>query len=223
MDYDAIRTAVRQLCLLSTDDLSDTNLGIFVNDGLNKLAGMFDWPWLEAATTSTDITGGTANVDLPADFGRARAILVEGDPDKLAEISPDQAWERWGDDLPSGTPRVFWVVDSDIYVSPVPASNTGLKVHYWKTPTALSTGTDVPAFDARFHGALVDWALHRVWQREEDYVKSQRHRDAFVESVNDMVRFYFNRNKDYPLVFGEPSDWVQRRVPNVNMPFLDGA
>lgn len=220
MTLTEIIAMVRDLCLLSTDDISDSDIEDFIQEGYRRIAGMFDWPWLEASTTSSDITGGSEDVTLPADFARLRAVLIEGEKDKLAEIAAEEAWERWGDDLPTGTPRVYWYLGEDLQVAPVPSSATGLKIHYWANPADIST---TPLFGVQFHGILLEYALHRVWQREEDYVKARRHEEAFNQVLNDMVRFYFNRGEEYPIVMGEPADYVQRRHGNVHMPWLGGA
>lgn len=214
---------IRSICLLSNEDISDNDLTAFVNEGQRRIAGMFDWPWLTATSTTSDITGGNPSITLPADFARARTVLLDGEDTKLAEISAEEAWERWGDDLPEGTPRVFWFEGEGLKVAPVPSANTDVKIHYWKNPTDLAIAADEPAFAAQFHGALADWALWRVWQREEDYRRARDHEASFNSALNDMVRFYFNRAPDYPLVFGEPSDYAQRRHGTANMPWLDGV
>lgn len=221
MTLTEILAMVRSLSLLSTDDLSDSDMEDFVQEGNRRLAGMFDWPWNTSVSTTADITGGSSQVTLPSDLARMRVVLIDGEKEKLAEISAEEAWERWGDDLPTGTPRVWWFLgDEFLHVAPVPASNTDLKIHYWADPSDI---TSVPDFAAQFHGILVEYALWRIWQREEDYTKAGRHEAAFNQFLNDMVRFYFNHSPDYPLVFGEPSDYMQRRYGTPHMPWLDGV
>lgn len=213
--------SVRQVCLLSTDDIADAKVILMIDEGNSRLSAMFDWPWLKASADVT-VTADTAECSLPADFSRNRAMLLKTENTKLAEISDQEAWERWGDDLPTGTPEVFWFTTAGKFeVAPVPSANDTIVCHYWKDPTALTAGANTPVFASQFHGILADWALYRIWQREEDYAKAQQHEVAFGRTLNDMARFYFNRGQDYPIVFGERSDYSQRRRGTNNMPFLD--
>lgn len=215
--------SARQVTLLSTSDVSDAVMIEFIDEGNNKVASAFDWPWLKASSDINSASG-TGVVTLPADFGRLRAVLLDNDSTKLAELSDSEGWERWGDDLPDGTPQVFWFIDNTtIQLAPVETGQTATVVKYWKTPTVLDQTTDTPQFDSRFHKILADWAAYRVWQREEDYQKAQQHEIAFARTLNDMARFYLNRGLDYPIVFGESPDYVQRRRGVNNMPWLDGV
>ena len=217
---------VRSVSLLSTDDIADADVTIFLNEGQRRLAGALDWPWLKAVDDTLTIASPATASFLPADFARARALVIEDEDTKLAEISDQEAWERWGDDIPTGSARVWWLSSTsapNLNIAPSPSGTTNLKLYYWKAPTDLSAGGDTPVFASQFHGVLVDWALHRVWQREEDYTKAGRHEEWYNRTLNDMARFYFNQSQDHPMVFGESSDYSQRRRGNDNLPFLNGA
>ncbi len=214
---------VRQICLLSTTVLTDAEVIGFIDEANDKIASAFDWPWLKA-TADVNTGSGDGVASVPAGFARLRTVLLDGEATKLAEISDQEAWERWGDDLPSGTPRVFWFTDHEtIQVAPVESGVTALVLKYWKQPTVLDGTGDTPEFDDRFHKVLADWALYRVWQREEDYVKAQQHEVAFNRGLNDMARHYFNFSEDHPIVAGEPMDFHQRMRGNANLPWLDGV
>lgn len=216
--------AARAVCLLSTSDISDAKMIKWVNEANDKVCSAFDWPFLKDSDDTIQTGSGTGIADMPADFARLRTVLLKDKTTKLAEISDNEAWERWGDDYPDGTPSVFWFTDEDtIQIAPIESGQTDLTVHYWKTPTALTAVGNTPVFDDRFHLVLADWVLYRVYEREEDYQKAQRHEVAFNRGINDMARHYFNQAQDYPIVMGERSDYAQRRRGNANMPWLDGA
>ncbi len=76
---------VRSLSLLTTNDVSDAQIIIYINQGLTKAAGLFDWPWLQTGSTVT-ITGGDPEVTLPSGWARLRAVMIDGEGTRLREI-----------------------------------------------------------------------------------------------------------------------------------------
>ena len=56
----------------------------------------------------------------------------------------------------SGTPEVFSVKpDNVIDIYPTPDSTTTISAEYWKTPTILSSDSDVSDIPERFHSIII--------------------------------------------------------------------
>ena len=218
-DLDAILAQVRTLSLLTVGDISDADVTVFINEGYNDLSSLFEWPWLQAQATAT-ITADTAAVTPPSGWAKIRAVMLDGESGRLRQIQDIKAWERWGDDVPSGTPETYYMFGETLYVQPIPTANTDLRIYYTTTPTLLSAGADLPEWDAQFHTVLADFALKRVWEREEDLTKARSHEAAYNRTVNAMGRYYLNRSDDQPVVFGESPDHAQRRRGPDNQPWF---
>ena len=69
----------------------DITAGTIVNDALEHLAAMHEWPWLSTGQTFLSVTADQAYVELPADFGTL--IAIEHDIAWANRMEPT-TWQR---------------------------------------------------------------------------------------------------------------------------------
>jgi hypothetical protein len=120
----------------------------------------------------------------------------------------------------AGRPVCFTVWAESMYLNPVPDDDYILLVAYQKAPTAIvSSGSPTaPEFDEQFHEALVHYGEFRTWQREEDLDKANTAYSHFMDTVNQMARWYRMRTDEEPWKLG--SGRVTGRATNTE--FLNG-
>jgi hypothetical protein len=114
----------------------------------------------------------------------------------------------------------YWTVSAGfIRIYPTPAAADTMRVFYYVHPAFDSADDDVPPFDDAFHTVLVDWALCRLWEQEEDMDKSGDYRAKFEMKLSRMTKFYNTEMLDRPMVYGGNA----RKPEASNMPWLEDA
>ena len=217
-DLDGLRTLVRTNTLIESDDVTDTELLVYLNNAYNEIAAAYRWPWLETSANIT-VVAGTQAYAQPADYLRTIAIVDASEKRKLERISSDLALEEWGGDFDQSDPAAYYFMyGTNINLVPIPSANgTNAYIHYYiKQPTLLSTGTDTPEWTDEFHHILADHASAEVWKREEDLQKSDSYRTSFLQGLARMADYYLNREEDKPLVYGDGIKPLRR---GTNTPF----
>jgi hypothetical protein len=121
----------------------------------------FNWNylWSEASITTSS---GTSTITSPTDLAQWNIDCVVFDPtsDNYQPLEY-MSWKEYKDEykygtVDSGTPEVFSVKpDNVIDLYPTPDTATVVKAEYWKTPTELSSDSDVSAVPSRFHRIIV--------------------------------------------------------------------
>ena len=222
-DLASIRSVVRTLTLAETDDVSNTNVDLFINQGYRWLSTQFRWPWLEA-TSSITVVASTASYALPSDYRQLWSVEDAEKRRTITRLTLEEALNRWGGDPPTGTDaRWYYIFDDNIYLLPVPSANDTARytLYYQKQLTVMASDTATPEFAAEFHLILADYAIARVWEHEEDFDKSRLADQRFNDQVEAMARYYFRREAQTPLVYGggiHPNPAVHQ-----NLPWLDDA
>lgn len=218
-----MRSYVRTQTLVESDDVTNNNLDLMLNAGLNQLSLAFSWPWLQASADLTTVAD-TQTIALPSDFRKAFLIIENDTRVKLQEITFEQAFLQWGGDPPTGDGATWYYVFANlINLIPIPTSaeTSEYKLMYQKAITELSADGDSPEFVSEFHLLPTQYAIARVWEHEEDFTKATEADNAFREQVEQMARYYTSQTESKPMVFGDGTK--PRMSPNANMPWLDLA
>ena len=212
-DLSEIRDWVREETLVEINDWSNAKINIVINEGLRQLSAKFPWPFL-ATSSQLSVTAGTQSYsfDVVSDFAgtgkklfRIEAIVDNNRRVKLNEIAASDAFQMYGGDMPeAGDSDLFFTWGNAIYLLPVPDANesNAYTIYYYQSPAALVNETDEPEWDERFHLVLADFAIARVWEREEEVGKMQAADQRFDMGVERMAQFYLNRAQDYPAILG---------------------
>lgn len=139
------------------------------------------WSFLCKETTLS-LTSGTANYDLPADFGQhvIRATLVSGDSSDLprieivdwATIAQKQNYESASDapEYLAWVPKTFDGSTGqrfEVQVYPTPAESYSLKVEYREEPVVLSPAAPYPR-GGNIHGDTILKACKAACERDQD-------------------------------------------------------
>ena len=143
----------------------------------------FNWNylWAEASITTSS---GTSTITSPTDLSQWNIDCVVFDPTSVdyqpLEYMP---WNDYKDQykygsIDSGTPEVFSVKpDNVIDLYPTPDTATVVKAEYWKTPTELSSDSDVSVIPVRFHRMIICRAkIYLLDKLESDQLPGQRNR-----------------------------------------------
>lgn len=219
----SIRTFVRNQTLVESDDMTNADLNLLINAGLNEMSLAFDWPFLHATSNITTVQD-QANYDLPADLRRLFAVRDNDRRATVTRIDMHTALNRWGGDPPSGdNAHWYYLWNDDIWLIPVPdtAEASEYTLFYQKAITELSADGDTPEFVSEFHLTPAYYAIARVWEHEEDFTKAEASENAFRQRVEQMARFYHQTADKHPLVFGNGPRPALNTAQN--MPWLDGA
>lgn len=228
-DLAAIRDYVREQALIETDDWASAKLDIVINEGYREVAQRFDWPFLESSNTF-DVTAGQQAYSLASvaaateSIATIQAIVDTDRRQRLVEIGSNEAFQRFGGDWSeSSRASEFFIWANEINLIPIPDTTEvdAYKIYYFKKPTVLANDAAEPEWDEQFHYVLAQWALARVWEREEDYEKGLAWQSKFDDQVERMARYYLDRAVNVPQVVGLRG--APRRGGRANnTPFLDG-
>ncbi len=222
MDRDAILSAVRLQTLIEITNVSDADVVLIMNQGIDEISISHYWPFLEASTTQT-LTSSTQTYSLPSDFEYMVAVVDDDFDNTIPYIDPETYFIRFGNDTGnSATVFNFYTIWEDkIYLTPTPSANDTdrLKLYYYKSGTQLSTGGTSPDWHEAFHPMLVEYCKWKLWEREEYYAQSERAFVVYQRYLASMVDWYVRRAKRMPAVAG---DGIFRPRPqHHNIPLLN--
>lgn len=175
MNRGTIRTkARRKLDETAAKFWTDDDLNDYIDQGYN-----FYWQWMVQAqhnltitTTTLNLVSGTATIALPSDFLEAR--LVERVTANYTIPLP--YYERYNTlNMTSGyvdnASAVYTCrfLGSSLLLEPTPqiTETGGIKLTYFRTPTALSSDSDTPEIPSIFHDMLVTYTVIQAKEKEE--------------------------------------------------------
>lgn len=220
-DRAAIRDWVREQTLQEVDDLNDTKINNMLDQAVRDTSSRFHWPFLQTSTTITTVAA-TQTYAMPADHVHTFSITDQDRKVRLREVSKADIWQRYGSDFPDGQPRGFFVWGDTIYMVPVPDTVITYDHYYYKQPTVMANDTDTPEWDSQFHLVIADFAIARIWEREEDFIKAESSMAAYLAGVDNMARRYLDEASDQPMILGERPERLSGLSAG-NMPWLDGV
>jgi len=101
------------------------------------------------------------------------AVLEETPFTELDKLNPDQ----------SGEPKKYAVTglatDNAIQIWPVPDASYSIRVRYYAVPGGMTDGSDTPGTPTQWQDLLVQYALIKCYERENDYNSAQYHRNIY--------------------------------------------
>lgn len=174
------------------DYLSQARQTYFLNQAyLTDICDAEDWPFLETSAT------GTAPLTI-ADLGAIESVIDTTQEVKLRPVNRKTITD-WNTDLSSpGTPEAFYITTGDT-VQVYPANTTdSITVRYWKVPDELSSPTDEPVIPARYHYLIVEGAVKRAYEDDDEYQASQAADALFLRRLDAMRSALLHQQRDRP-------------------------
>lgn len=170
-------------------DFSANSIDRWVNFCIKQLVARADWPWAIKTLGTGTTTANTQEYSLPTDFKKMISVRV-GTASTTSETDAEEY---------SFVPYISKNVSTDgnmFYLNPDTAtyglipkpSTTGLPVYlkYYKIPADLAS-SDSPPFPETYHEAVVQFALQRYWESNDDYGKAAFH-NAEYENMVDLMK-----------------------------------
>jgi len=216
-----LTTMVRNQTLLDTGDVSDAIILDHLNRAIKITGGRFAWPFLHDDAVITTVVG-TQAYAFPTGAVFIDAIIEPDERIRLREIGRMDAWDRYGDDPPTRDARSFYLWEEKVVFTEIPQSIIAYIVKIRVQPTLLASGAESPQWNAQYHDFLSEYAIAKLWEREEDRALAADAMERFHTGVGDMAAFYMNQVSDTPMVWGERPDRAYASA-YANTPWIDGV
>lgn len=200
------------------DRAGDSLIKLWINDVINELAGMDNWPWLEKGPIAITATANEPVIVLPSDCAKPMKVQFEDGDINLFRERQDLLLDKYGVDVldEKGDPERYtlWGTTSagipQIRLFPTPERELTLNLWYLKTPSPLSAISDMPPFPVRHHRLLVLGVLLRACQMmgdEKSLSKLPIFKEEYDERLqrmrDDLMRPQIDNN-DYMPMDGDP-------------------
>ena len=212
-------TLIRAIAQIETHEVSALELTAYMDEGYNEVVSNRTWPWCYVATPETiAMIANTSEYAVASAMRRIISVVNVDQRYDLESVAPSE-WARRQNQVESTSRPVIYMFNKQkLFIWPVPATTDDMEIYYYEHPE-WAAGDVAPPFDAAFHSIIADWALHRVWEQEEDFERSDDYRSRFEMRLNRMAKFYNNLVQDTPKIYG-------RKGPvrgSSNMPWMDDA
>jgi hypothetical protein len=220
-----LRQYVRDLTLTQSHEVSDSLVDIFLQEGYFKLVTRHHWSWLHQ--DPHEFVPGTGVFDLEA-FPVHPVIAIYdlapsvGSNLPLTQITRSESTFFLRTRPIGRAARFYFVEGQNLYFDPEPNDDEAFVCSYY-ADDGWDAGPDVVPgrVPEAFHTSiLANYAIGRVWERQEDLDKADAYLGRFEMGIIDMTTQENTVNEDRPKVFGE---LVGSRGRARNMPWLDGV
>lgn len=220
-----LRQFVRDLTLTEDHETSDALIDVFLQEGYFKITTRRKWSWLKqiveqfaASTNPYDMT----NFDVHPVMAIYDLSEEAQNQLPLTQITRSEATFYLHNRIQSGyRPRFYWVEGQLLYMHPDPEPAALFNVSYYADRGWAPGDAEVPSIPEAYHTtALGNYAIHRIWERQEDFDRSDAYLGRFEVAMQEMNYDENTQNVDRPKVFGE---LVGSRGRARNMPWLDGV
>lgn len=196
MTFSEIQSRVAsRLNLSSTDAL--TRLGNYINDRYVRVTSSIGLQTARRVTATTNTAAGDPRVAFTLEKIEVVYCIATGKRRVLSEVSYDE-WRRMTVDTPqSGDPVCYAIEESGastvtIVCWPEPSAVVAMKADGLENASTLS-GSNVPAFPADFHDALVFGAMADEYSKLEKPKLADKFEMQFEQRVADL-RFFLAKS-----------------------------
>ncbi len=168
--------------------ITDDDIIRWVNDAQKEICSTN--ALLETTATANTIAGNN-EVTLPVDIQNLFSVWYDGV--RLEGLSKREAEEsilKVGDPASqvTGQPNSFWIWANKLYLWPVPnSSGSSLKLFYTRFPVEVTTVTDTPELDPKYHKIIVDYCLQQAYELDEDWQASQTKETQVSGSLSTLL------------------------------------
>ncbi len=180
---------------LDDSGFSSTILTDFANDTQRELFNSKFFKFMEESTTFSVSAGSESIGTLPTNMQLVRDLRISS-PTALAGVIQPMSVEEFDTFLDSnamatqGIPTQWYAYDNTINLYPIPSSDITVAMRYWKTPTEMTTTTDVPEIPSEFQEILVLGMYKRALEYNDSFDQSAFVTVQMEKLIDDMSRRY---------------------------------
>lgn len=178
---------IDKLGLLTSDEMVSTDkLNRSINNGIERMATEFTWPWLQAMTT-VNVLAGTSTYNLPSRCTQVIAAGLDSAEDELTSVNLREILKTTSN---LGDPRKFTIIGSQIRLLPTPSVNDTLTLIYVTADTYLSDDSKVVLTPDWYLDILVTYAAldRAVPLKDQELLNSlEMMRKQWLESISESV------------------------------------
>lgn len=171
----------------------------WVNEALFQIARQVDAPEFQEAAKITMVAG-VWEIELPEDFLRVQDIYYPEMETRLRPVDLHQ-FNMNSPATVQGAPMIYTLYKNLLLLFPAP-QNAGeeLLMHYIKEPPALVNQTDVPLLNPNYWHLLVDYAVCRAFEAEDDYEAAQAIQGRYQRDLAAYATDVQDRMDDRPRI-----------------------
>lgn len=218
-----IREFIRDMTLVAEHELGDNLLNRFLLEGHTKVCKRRNWGWL-LQDIETFIPGPSPFILDNLNQAPIQAIADLAPTERLhtplTQITRTQYSFMTRARGIGGYPKVYWVEGNNLYFDPEPVTGDEYAISYFAiVPWDIDADAEMPQVPVDSQTATVaNYAIHRVWERQEDLDRSDAYLGRYEVAVAELVEIENRFNADGPKIMGEIAGIRGRN----NMPWLDG-
>ena len=218
MNLTQIRSKIREIVDLDTQDLSDTLLNMYIKDGFDRIIALERrWPFYQKTFTLNTVADQRSYSMATIGDGNLREVISLVDTsavgNRLEFISYDDAESIWvGSYDQTSRPLYYTFWEDQIHLFPKPNSVYPLVVRGYRKSTdwSASDSTEVDA-DSRLHQSLVYYGVAQVYQLQEDIELASFYRKTFDEAVRLAVADIMRPSSQRPLAVSDGVPHMSQR------------
>lgn len=167
----------------------DTMIPVFIQLAEAKISNNLIGKEQSTSVTIT-VTAGTNIIPLPTDFVSLNMIYVNSNPVSMLMLSDDKKLFTEAGNYTAGTPTIYTVFGSNIYVSPVPASTYTYTLKYQSDLIALSSINSTNWVLTQFpyiylYGSLIEASIYT-----KDPEQVAFYQDKYNDAMTDILQKY---------------------------------
>lgn len=200
MAYDLVTLVSRVQKRIRDTGYSSAEIIEAIDDAQNDVFNEYRLRFMRTSQNYTmavgvaDIANGAG---LPTNLSEAISLsdTTSGQPQTIEYIDYDLLEELYPDPQDStlyanGQP-LYWYWDGPLIKTfPAPAAAYTMKLRFWKSPTELTTGNQVPEIPAPFKEVLLSGAAYRIFQVKDMYDIAGVHQNKYDEILAKLVMRY---------------------------------
>jgi hypothetical protein len=189
MTASVLRSTVRDIVDLDTEDLPDSLLNLYIRDGYYRILDLEKrWNWLETSFTFSTVANQRAysiSVFTADPISQVVSVVDNvGVGARLDMVGYDMAEQTYiGSYDTSGDPLFYAVWNGSIHLFPKPNDVRVLSVRAYREPIDWQTTGGAVDAAPSLHFPLVYYACSRIYQKLEDAQMAAVYKQAFDEGV----------------------------------------
>jgi len=184
-------------------------VGNWINEGQRQVARQVEAPEFQEAHTYT-MEAGIWEYPLPTDFLRVQDIWYPEIESRLRPLDLQQ-FNMTNPQVIQGSPAVYTLYKDLLLLFPAPqAAGEELIMHYIKQPPVLAAEGDTPLLNQAYLHLLVDYAVVRAFEAEDDYEAAQAIQGRYQRDLAAYATDVQERMADRPRVID--GTWISSRA-----------